>query len=118
MSWKRHKKSQAGWNPAGDDGGLGDDDNDGGLGDDGDDGGSNDDGGGNDDGGSDQKRLESGAERIQPGGSRLSHRTCSDICSCFCHLQTNWYLRKKKEKKTTKHLQVLLQSKSLYLNHK
>ena len=38
------------WNPAGDDGGLGDDGDDGGLGDDG------------DDGGDDQKRLESGAK--------------------------------------------------------
>ena len=50
MSWKRHKKSQAGWNPAGDDGGLGDDGDDGdggdcdGVGGDGDDHG--DDGGG------------------------------------------------------------------------
>ena len=44
MSWKRHKKGQAGWNPADDDGGLGDDGDDGGLGDDEDDGGGDDDG--------------------------------------------------------------------------
>ena len=32
-------------------------------------------------------------KRVQPGGSRLSHRVCSDMCSCFCHLWTNRYLR-------------------------